>query len=345
MGQPQVTVVIPVWNGERYLKQSVESILRQTFTDFELLIIDDGSTDGTAAIAQGFLGDPRVSLHRQANGGVVSARNTGLALARTELIAFLDADDVADPRRLALQVAELAARPGLAVLGSTITYFNDQHAVLRTQAFPSGPREVAAGLERGNVLAQPAVMLRKSMVQAAGGYRAPFRHGAEDYDLWLRLSERHALDNLPEALTAYRIHPDSLTHRMRSAQAFADRCALASHRHRQAGLPDPLAGLTEPLSASDLGRLNLSPREEADFMPALVGMHSGKTADCAKATMYAERAWALRQYISRGILVRHCLMPVAGSLRLTGDYRAMVRWLGRAFITEPLSTCWMLIRG
>jgi hypothetical protein len=344
MGQPQVSVVIPVWNGERYLKQAIESILAQDFVDFELIVIDDGSTDRSAEIVSAFAYEPRVVLHRQANAGVVAARNVGLRLAQAEFVAFLDADDIALPGRLAKQVAYLRAHPEAAVIGSNITYFSDADGVIRTQKFPFGEAQVAIALETGNPLAQPSVMMRKSMAMAVGGYRDAFKFGAEDYDLWLRLSEKYPLDNLPEVLTLYRVHADSLTHRLRHEQALAAKFAACAHRRRVAGLADPVDGLKYPLTPADLSRLSLSEAEEAAFMPSLIGLLSKQSPATDAYASLARRAWELRRYIPRGQLVRHCLAPSISALRKVGRHGEAFGWLARALMTEPLSACWMLLR-
>lgn len=344
MGQPQVSVVIPVWNGERYLKQAIESILAQDFVDFELIVIDDGSKDGSAGIAKGFAGDARVRLLTQANGGVVAARNAGLNAACAEFVAFLDADDIAQPKRLSKQLAYLQSHPEVAAVGSHITYFDDNRGLRRTQEFPVGTTAVALALETGNPLAQPAVMLRKSMAMAAGGYREAFRLGAEDYDLWLRLIEKHPLDNLPEVLTLYRIHSDSLTHRLRHEQAFAALAAACAHRRRVAGRRDPLDGLNGPLSPTILPQLDLSEAEEAMFMPSLFGLLAKQGAGPDTYAALVRRAWELRRHIPRGRLIRHCLAPAISALRQAGRSGEAFGWLARAFVTEPLSACWMLLR-
>ena len=344
MGQPQVSVVIPVWNGERYLREAIASIIAQSFRDFELIVVDDGSTDGSAEIAGEFANDPRVSVIRQTNAGVVSARNAGLRAARAELVAFLDSDDIARPNRLAKQVAYLNSRPEIGAVGSYITYFDGKKGPFRTHEFPVGSSRVAEALEAGNPLAQPAVMLRKSMAIAVGGYREAFKFGAEDYDLWLRLSEKHPLDNLAEVLTLYRIHPDSLTHRRRHEQTMAAKIASIAHRRRRAGLPDPLNGLMSPLSPADLSRLSLSEVEEAILMPSLIGLLHGQSADMEAYGALARRAWGLRRHIPRGQLVRHCIAPTISALRKAGRTGEAMGWFARAFVTEPLSSFWMLFR-
>jgi GT2 family glycosyltransferase len=344
MGQPQVSVVLPVWNGERYLKQAIESILAQDFVDFELIVIDDGSTDRSAEIVTAFAHDPRVALHKQANAGVVAARNAGLRVAHAEFVAFLDADDIALPGRLAKQVAYLRAHPEAAAIGSNITYFSDADGVIRTQKFPVGVTQVANALETGNPLAQPSVMLRKSMAMAAGGYREAFKFGAEDYDLWLRLAEKHPLDNLPEVLTLYRVHADSLTHRRRHEQTFAALAAACAHRRRIAGRSDPLDGLSEPLSPAVLPLLGLSESEEAEFIPSLFGLLAKNDEVPEPHLSLVKRAWELRDHIPRGRLVRHCLAPAISALRKAGRTGEAVGWFARALVTEPLSACWMLLR-
>lgn len=344
MGQPQVSVVIPVWNGERYLKEAIESILNQDFTDFELIIIDDGSTDDSGRIAATFAHDNRVVVMTQENAGVVAARNIGLQNAKGEFVAFLDADDIAKRDRLSKQVAYLQANPEVAVVGSHITFFSDKDGELRTQEFPSNSDQVASALESGNPLAQPAVMLRKSMAIAAGGYRAAFKFGAEDYDLWLRLSEKHPLSNLPEVLTLYRIHPDSLTHRLRYEQTLAALAAVCAHQRRNSGRPDPIDGLQCPLTATDVMNFELSEKEEAAFIPSLIGLLAKDDSAADSYSALAARAWELRRYMARGRLVRHCLAPVISALRKSGRTGETIRWFTRAFLTEPMSACWMLIR-
>ena len=344
MGQPQVSVVIPVWNGERHLKQAIESILAQDCLNFELIIIDDGSTDGSRRIAASFSHDKRVVIRTQENAGVVSARNLGLQVAEGEFVAFLDADDIAKPDRLSKQVAYLQANPEVAVVGSHITYFSDEAGELRTQEFPSNPGQVAMALENGNPLAQPAVMLRKSMAMAAGGYRAAFKLGAEDYDLWLRLSEMHPLANLPEVLTLYRIHPDSLTHRLRNEQTMGALAAVCAHRRRTSGMPDPIDGLRGPLTAADVMTFGLSEKEEAAFMPSLMGLQAKESFDSDKYVGLASRAWELRKHMNRGRLVRHCLAPAISAFRKNGEHTKAIQWFARAFLTEPLSACWTLMR-
>jgi glycosyltransferase involved in cell wall biosynthesis len=205
---PIVTVLLPVYNGERYLREAVESILSQTLAAFELLIVDDGSTDGTEAICRSFI-DPRIRvIRREKNAGLVSALNDGIDRITTKYVARMDADDVAVPSRLARQVAFLEARPDIAACGSWARELVDGRLrdVMRR---PSGEylRQTAW---RPVPIFHPTACLRTNVLQALR-YRPDFIH-AEDYDLWLRLGRHHRIDNVPAVLVHYRLHPASVSH-------------------------------------------------------------------------------------------------------------------------------------
>jgi len=241
---PAISTVLPVYNGESYLREAVDSILGQTFTDFELIIINDGSTDGSGAILREFSSrDPRIVLIERPNGGLVLALNEGIALARADLIARMDADDVAMPERFALQYARMSAAPQLGVLGSFIRLMDREGRIIRLADYPVTEAETAQFLEQGSPVAHPAVVMRRSAVLAAGGYRRAFAH-CEDYDLWLRISEKgYGIANLPEPLLNYRMHGANVSTMHREAQEIGTMIARLSHRARLAGLPDPAAGM------------------------------------------------------------------------------------------------------
>ena len=210
---PPISVVMPVYNCERYVAEAVESILAQTFTDFEFLIIDDGSTDRSLAILKRYAGrDPRIRLVSRPNTGLVGALNEGLGLARGELIARMDADDVALPERFEIQVAYLRAHPDVVCVGGQIMNIDAAgrdlypcHEGMDHEAI----QELA--LTGSCPLAHASVMMRRAAVLAVGGYREEFTH-AEDMDLWLRLGEGEGrLANLPQILLKYRIHDKSVS--------------------------------------------------------------------------------------------------------------------------------------
>ena len=342
MGQPQVSVVLPVWNGERYLKESIDSILAQDFPDFELIIVDDGSTDKTGEIIARFAGDPRVRVHRQENQGLVAALNAGLELSRADLIARLDADDIALPRRLSLQLAYLHRNPDVMAVGSAVELMDADGRTLGIRRYPTGKAMATRGLLDGCTLAHPAVMMRKAAVKEVGAYRACFRH-AEDYDLWLRLTELGQVGNLPETLIRYRIHAQSVTKKHSARQSFAAKAALLLHRRRLSGerVEDGLS--SRPISYHDLAALNLSTTEQADLAVARLCLLYADEASRAEVEAALEWSWGLRRHLHRGQYVRHGLMPGARLLFSSKQGRPF-RWLARSFATEPFSACWMVLK-
>ena len=241
---PAISVVLPVYNAETYVREAVESILGQTFTDFELIIINDGSTDDSAAILRELAArDARIVLIEQPNGGLVSALNEGIKIARAGLIARMDADDVAMPERFALQHARMVQEPELAVLGSFFNIIDKDDSIIRLyDDLPLTPAE-ARSTVGGFLVAHPAVMMRRDAVLKAGGYRKAFSH-AEDYDLWLRMSDLgYAIANLPQPLLNYRKHGANVSEVHWQANGRSGILAHLAHRVRKAGLPDPFEGV------------------------------------------------------------------------------------------------------
>ena len=207
---PRVSVVLPVRNEERYIGGAVGSILRQTFGDLELIVLDDGSTDRTSEIVAAMAaGDGRVKLVSTEGRGLVHALNAGVALARGTYIARMDGDDIARPERLARQVSELDSRPSLGVLGTRVQYIDADGRPVGVWEVPVGTRLVHWALAFGTPIAHPSVMMRRSLLPAAP-YRTLDAH-AEDYDLWVRLSRRTTLDNLAETLLERRVHGSSIS--------------------------------------------------------------------------------------------------------------------------------------
>ena len=205
---PIVTVLLPVYNGERYLRAAVESILHQTFESFELLIVDDGSTDGTEAICRSFT-DPRIRVVRhETNAGLVSALNSVIDLIATKYVARMDADDVSLPDRLARQVAFLESRSDIAACGSWARELVDGR-LRDIMRLPTGEylRQTAW---RPVPIFHPTACLRTEVLRELR-YRTDYVH-AEDYDLWLRLCRLHRIDNVPKVLLHYRIHQASVSH-------------------------------------------------------------------------------------------------------------------------------------
>jgi glycosyltransferase involved in cell wall biosynthesis len=203
---PAVSVLMPVYNGERYLATAIESILNQTFADFEFIIVDDGSTDGTAAILADYQQrDERIQVYRQENQGIVASLNRGLELAQGKYIARMDSDDVSLPERLAKQVDFLEAHPDIGVLGTWVKIMDSSGSTSDTWQFPAQHGVLGWCLCFTCPIMHPTVMMRRQIVEQAGGYSSDMVH-AEDYDLWRRLSGVTRLSNLPDVLLQLRLH-------------------------------------------------------------------------------------------------------------------------------------------
>jgi glycosyltransferase involved in cell wall biosynthesis/SAM-dependent methyltransferase len=261
-----VTVLMPVYNAGPYVAEAIESILQQTHRDFEFLIVDDGSTDDSLAILDRFAAqDSRIHLVKLAHQGVAAALNHGLATAHGAIVVRMDADDVSRPERIAHQLAYLADNPDVAVVGTAIRGIDANGQPFTVTRYPTTPSEIEAGLQQGySTLAHPAVAFRRDIVQAAGGYRTAFNH-AEDLDLWLRISERHRIANLPDLLVDLRSHGENVSRSRRREQALAGHLAKLAARERRAGRPDPTATL-DSLCLADLERFELSPGERMSIL-------------------------------------------------------------------------------
>ena len=205
---PRVSVALPVHNCERYVAEAIESILAQTFTDFEFLIVDDGSTDGTLSILNRFAArDSRIRVISRPNTGIVGALNEMLGLARADLVARMDADDVALPVRFERQVRYLDEHPECVMVGSRVTIIDPDGDALTEMGDALSHEQIVTDLlnYKGQMVYHPAVIYRRKAVLDLGGYRPECRE-AEDLDLFLRLAEVGQIVNLPEPLLKYREH-------------------------------------------------------------------------------------------------------------------------------------------
>lgn len=243
---PAITVALSVYNGAQFLAAAIKSVLMQDFGDFEFLLLDDGSSDDSRAIAERYAAqDARLKVITRENRGLVASLNELLGRASAPLIARLDADDICAPERLGRQKAFLDSNPGHALVGSDTRYIDAQGRPLAEPVLPRPHQHdaIVANFEAGPNLVHPAVMYRRDAVRALGGYRASYLH-AEDIDLWLRLSEVSNLANLPEVLLDYRITPDQVSSRHVVTQATHAAIAWLAHQRRIAGKGDPTEGLT-----------------------------------------------------------------------------------------------------
>ena len=216
---PPVSVLMPVYNGAKFLSYALDSVRRQTMTELELIAVDDGSDDATPAIlAAAAAEDPRIRPIRLARrSGIVQALNRGLASARSDLIARLDADDIARPRRLELQTAYLESHPSVVALGSNVMYIDSDGDPIGTSSVPLDHAAIDATHMTGvgGALIHPSSLLRRRVVLDCGGYRRDFS-AAEDLDLFLRLAEVGRIANIGDTLVDLRLHTAS--HSLKSRQ-------------------------------------------------------------------------------------------------------------------------------
>ena len=210
---PKISVLMPVYNGQAFLQSSIESILEQDYSDFELLAIDDGSSDDSVKILESYAcEDPRIRIIRQEkNCGIVATLNHGLEIAKAEYIARMDADDIALPKRLGQQIRYFERNPNVAVVGTGVNFIDKfGRKICAGPKYPTHNNDIKPYLFRDCCLFHPSVMVRKSVIKALGGYRNTFRH-AEDYDLWFRVSEKYDISNISDILMLYRIHPNQVS--------------------------------------------------------------------------------------------------------------------------------------
>ena len=234
---PPVTVLMPVYNATQYLRASVQSILSQSFADFEFVAVDDGSTDGSLAILREFEArDSRVRIISRPNTGIVGALNDGISAARGELIARMDSDDLSATDRLEKQVAFLRANPDHVLVGSQVVLIDPEGATLcpKRDTEYSHERIDWAHLHHRWPLVHPTVMMRRDAVKAVGGYRDKYQW-LEDLDLFLRLAEIGRLASLHDVLLHYRLHPGSVCH-TREADQQAIRPALYAEAYARRGI-------------------------------------------------------------------------------------------------------------
>ncbi len=248
---PRISVVLPVFNGELFIADAIRSLLDQTFGDFELLVIDDGSTDRTPEILKTFQ-DSRMRVIKNAeNLGLIRSLNLGIELARGEFIARMDADDIAFPKRLETQLAFLNNNPGVSVVGSNIVVFNQDTVDGRClMTPPQTAAQIHWELLRVSCLYHPTVLIRRSVFADERAYDPEYTH-CEDYELWLRLSRRFELANIPESLLYYRRHDLSIGRLHQSLQREHSERALALEIERRIGLT-PTRNATRLLMAPRL---------------------------------------------------------------------------------------------
>lgn len=231
---PTVSVILPAYNAERYIESAVGSILAQTYRDFEFVIVNDGSTDGTeSSLRRLAADDPRINLISRANTGYVPALIEAVNASRGEYLARMDADDWARPDRFAKQVAFLNEHPDVVVVGSSYELMDDRGRRLHVQRQPSDDPTLQQQCMNGTTpICHPTALFRRRSYDAVGGYD-PASVPAEDIDLWLRLGEIGKLACLPDVLLRYRLHAGSVSETKQHKQVDSIRAAVAAAAARR----------------------------------------------------------------------------------------------------------------
>jgi len=294
-----------VWNGETYLARSITSILDQSFKDFEFIIVDDSSDDGTPGILNQFATrDSRIKLlHNDTNLGLAASLNRGMAIVESDYIVRQDDDDVSLPNRIADQLAFLDGHPEVGVLGSVAEIIDEDERSMGLYTMPGDHHLIAWSFAIGlNAIPHPTAVIRTSVVKRAEGYNADFTTGL-DYDLWTRLMGETRFANLPDTLVRLCLHPgresvrwkraqkrngeivlDRLFHKLLGTAPDASdlRCMIAFSDPSQGGISQTALDTALPwvkrIHAALGEKLELSPSELSDIEDDL----NARTALCAK---------------------------------------------------------------
>jgi len=246
---PRVSVILPVFNAGQYLSIALDSVLSQTFRDFELIAIDDGSTDGSLNLLQELAkSDSRIRVITRPNKGLVATLNEGITLSKGEYLARMDADDICRPERFEKQVAYMDINPDCIALGTRVLLIDSEGCPIMDFALERDHREIDSAhlAGKGGAVVHPAVIMRKEAVLRIDGYRAEYKH-AEDLDLFLRLAEIGRLSNLPDVLLEYRQHLTSIGYTQRPLQQQAADAAIADAYRRRKISPESKMDNTIPL--------------------------------------------------------------------------------------------------
>jgi len=291
---PPLSVAMSVYNGERFLAAAIESVLAQTFTDYEFLILDDGSSDATPAILQDYAQrDRRIRPIIRENRGLVASLNQLLSEARAPLVARMDADDICLPERFARQIAFMAEHPDHGVVGSWSTDIdeNDGRWPIDGADHPVTHEDFLHNIRFGGpLLVHPAVMFRRAIVHDQGGYHAAFLH-CEDLDLWLRLASVTKIANIPERLIRYRHYDGQVSKKYATVQQVGAAVAYEAWHVREAGRPDPTASLS-----------TLPPLEGLDDLFGEAGVAARVRARVTNGILYSSVAMRDEGF---GIMLRH----------------------------------------
>jgi hypothetical protein len=291
---------MPVYNATEHLDEALQSLAGQTYENLEIIVVDDGSDDDCAgALARWQASDERIVVLRQEHAGLPAALNNGCNHAHGKYIARLDSDDVAFADRIERQVHFLEARTDVALLGGGALFLDEEGTQFATVGYPVAHDELVGALETTCPFVHSAVVMRADAFREVGGYREMFPR-SEDYDLWLRLSERFTIANLAEPVVGYRIHAGQTTLATLDDQARWLLIAHASHRVRVDSGSDPLESGERRTWRGWFDQLGI---DEADLTAARVEARVwyAKTLTRAGSLSSADPVWAEAEELARAL--------------------------------------------
>ncbi|HEU5403456.1 MAG TPA: glycosyltransferase [Terriglobales bacterium] len=263
---PALSVMMPVYNGEAFLSEAIDSIVNQTFADFEFIIVDNGSTDKTPEILASYANrDSRIRVHHEEKRGVAHAINLAVSLAKGRYIARMDADDISLPTRFQQQFDFLENHPEIGVLGGAMIMIGAEGQPLRVFQMPRSDSEIRS---TAFFMVNPTVMMRKDAALAVAS-RQQLR-GAIDYDFLLRALEQCQFANLDEPLLRYRIHGNEVSVTHTKNQVMSALAARAAASFRRLGRPDPLDAASQ-IDLQTLDRLGI---DRSEIQKALLAHHA-----------------------------------------------------------------------
>lgn len=211
--KPLVSVVMPIYNAQRYLIEAVDSILSQTFENFELILINDASTDNTLQIINKYKRKDKriIVINNKQNLRMAESLNIAIGQTKSDIIARMDQDDISLPNRLEVQYAFLQKHPNVTVIGNNIIIIDEQDKIIGIRTYPTDSIGLKKIMFRYSPFAHPTVMFRKNTFKKMGGYRNE-KHPCEDIDLWFRLGKNHTFASIPSFLLKYRVSINSGSH-------------------------------------------------------------------------------------------------------------------------------------
>ncbi len=237
VANPKISVLMSVYNGEKYLSLAIESILNQSFSDFEFIIINDGSKDRSLEIIKSYP-DRRIRLIDQPNAGLAASLNKGIGLSKGEYIARMDADDIARSTRLGMQVRFLDANPACAMVGSAVQVIDKEGKNKWIMAHTRTSLETRWSILFDTPFVHSSVMLRRAVLEKTGLYSQQAEFSlVEDYEMWSRLAKKYEVTNLSEILLDYRDNPQGVSHSKRKAQEMQSLAVSAANLSHLIGNP------------------------------------------------------------------------------------------------------------